>query len=297
MAADSDAPKLAALRELLPATGAGIYLDTATLGPLPAESAAAMREADDWELRVGRVWAGRGEDVAQRAEEARAVVAALLGADPGQILLTHGRGDAVSLARQLTADRGGRVVDVTHLAGAQPVAVTTLAADAVALAADRWLLGPEGTGAVWLAEPPAADTVRRELPRTALIGLARSLGWLEMYVGLDWIYTRTAQLAARLHEALAGVPGLELLTPRPELVATLAFRLREWPAQAAADELAHRVQALVRPLDDGQTVQASVAWFNTEAELDRFAGAAGELAAHTPATLPRRPSLIVLNDE
>ena len=41
---------------------------------------------------------------------------------------------------------------------------------------------------------------------------------------------------------------------------------------------------------------ASVAWFNTEDELDRFASGVAELAAHTPETLPRRPSLVMLGD-
>ena len=82
--------KVARLRELLPATSAGIYLDTAYRGPLPAETAAAMREADDWELRVGRATEGRDEDLAQRVEEARAVLAALLVADPSEIVLTAG---------------------------------------------------------------------------------------------------------------------------------------------------------------------------------------------------------------
>ncbi len=79
---EPDDEKVARLRELLPATSAGIYLDTATFGPLPAETAAAMREADDWELKVGRATVGRDEDMEQRVEEARAVLAALLGRRP-----------------------------------------------------------------------------------------------------------------------------------------------------------------------------------------------------------------------
>src|SRR6185437_11097151 len=74
MSTDDDA-KLARLRDLLPATSAGIYLDTATFGPLPSETAAAMREADEWELKVGRPTVGRDEDMEQRVEEARAVLA------------------------------------------------------------------------------------------------------------------------------------------------------------------------------------------------------------------------------
>ena len=197
---DGDRRKVIQLRELLPATSAGIYLDTATRGPLPAETAAAMREADDWDLAVGRVWAGRAEDVAQRADEARAVVAALIGADPAAITLTNGADDARRLAEQALGARA-QVVDITHSAGAMQVNVAELGADAVVLSADRWLLGPEASGALWLASPAAA-TGTPTLARTTLIGLARSVGWLEMYVGLEWAFERTARLAQVLRTAL-----------------------------------------------------------------------------------------------
>lgn len=290
----TDDAKVATLREQLPATGAGIYLDTATRGPLPAEVAAAMREADDWELRVGRVWEGRDEDVAQRTEEARAVIAALIGADPANVVLTHGLTDALELAQQRLRGKG-RIADISNRAGATPIDVGELHAEAVVLAADRWLLGPEATGALWLAVS-GATAASRTLPRTALVGLARSVGWLEMYVGLEWIHARTAMLAARLYDALATETGVEVLTPREELVAIVSFRLANWPAAEATEELSRRVQAIVRPLTDLNAIRASVGWFNTETELDRFAEAVAELASYTPDTLPRRPSLIVLAD-
>jgi selenocysteine lyase/cysteine desulfurase len=289
-----EAGKLRELRELLPATGAGIYLDTATRGPLPAETAAAMREAEDWELRVGRVWDGRADDVAQRSEEARAVIAALIGADPAEVSLAHGREDALLLARP-TMERGGLVIDATDLAGVGAVDVRSMAADAIYFGADRWLLGPEATGALWQAESRAADTART-LPRTALIGLARSVGWLEMYVGLEWIYARTAALAKRLFDGLAATAGVTVLTPADVLSAIVSFRIANWNSAEAVTELSRRVQALVGQSPDLDAIVASVGWFNTEDELDQFAAAVAELAAHTPATLPRRPTLIVLGE-
>lgn len=295
-AQDPDRDRLAQLRELLPATGAGIYLDTGTRGPLPAETAAAMREADDWELAVGRVWEGRDDDVIQRHEEARAVLAALLGADPAAIVLTHGRTDALALAMRCVAGPGRVVIDATSFVGAKAVSVDELGADAVALACDRWLLGPEATGALWLANP-ALCPGQAELSRTSLIGLARSVGWLEMYVGLEWTFERTARLANWLYDALAAVAGIELVTPRDALVATISFRVANWTAMEAAEELSRRVKALVRPMVDLNAVVASVAWFNTEDELDRFVVGVAELAQYTPATLPRRPNLFVLTDQ
>jgi selenocysteine lyase/cysteine desulfurase len=318
---ERDAERLRALRDLLPATGAGIYLDTATFGPLPAEAAEAMRQADEWELRVGRITEGRESDVAQRSEEARAVIAALLGGQPSQVVLARGVDEAVDLARRsldapielvphasaidgaLTpldglrdqAVAGGTrvVLDATLTAGAIPLNVEDLNVDAVVLAADRWLLGPEGTAALWLRERAAALVHVPALPRTTLVGLARSVGWLEMYVGLDWVYERTARLAARLRARLAAIEQLDVPTPSPPPSAIVSFRFAGWPAQAAAEELGRRVFALLRPLPEQELLRASVGWFNTEEELDRLADAVLLLAGHTPDTLPRRPPLVV----
>lgn len=313
----NDDRRLAGLRELLPATGAGIYLDTATRGPASSEVAAAMREADDWELTVGRVWEGRDDDVTQRHDEARAVLGALVGADPAAITLTPGLESAATLARSVLGDdveltrlvhphtgelswpaRAGRpvVVDLSMAAGAIPIRVDELDADGFILACDRWLLGPESTAALWLADPDRAAP-GMAMARTAVLGVARSVGWLEMYVGLEWIYERTADLAQRLLHALQEAEGVEVLTQADSLAAIVTFRLSGWPADQAAEELSRRVHSLVRVLPELDAIRASVGWFNTEAELDRFVVAVAELARHTPETLPRRPNLIVIPPE
>jgi cysteine desulfurase/selenocysteine lyase len=379
-----DAEKVAALRELLPAAGAGIYLDTATQGPLPAETAAAMREADEWELRVGRATAGREDDVAQRAEEARAVLAALLTAAPTDVSLSHGLGEALAgaiwaidwrpgdrilaaslgvpatatalgiverrlgvahdvvdvgvgddeervvdrlraamtrrtkaiVAPYVAARTGARlplqsvaelarrhgaslIVDGTHAAGAVRFEAAELGADFIVFATDAWALGPEGTGALWAAGRGAAHAGAvfagpDGLPRTTLLGLARSVGWLEMFVGLDWALDRSARLAAWLHRALRRLDGVEVLTPAERMATIVTFRLTAWGAEEAADELGRRVFAILRPFPALGALRASVAWFNTEQELERFVEAVAELGRHTPATLPRRPSLTVI---
>jgi hypothetical protein len=87
-----------------------------------------------------------------------------------------------------------------------------------------------------------------------------------------------------------------VLTPRDALAAIISFRITNWTADQAVEELSRRVHALVRPMNDLNAVMASVGWFNTEDELGRFAEGVAELARYTPATLPRRPNLIVLGD-
>ncbi len=324
-----DAEKLAAVREMLPATGAGFYLDAATAGPFPAETAQALQESDDWESRVGRVGPDREADVAQREEEARAVIAALLAADPAEIVLTHGVADALArlqaasdpthpirrrwhvdgatgafdaaVARPDPAHDEILVLDASHSAGVLPIDPDALAVDAVVLPGHRWLLGPEGTGALWLGsrarvavDPQSLRTASDPVPRRSVLGLARSVVWLEMYVGLDWAYERTRRLAELLADALIATDGVDVLTPRDRMAAIVSFRVVGWAPDEAADELSRRVFAIVGQVPGLDALRASVGFWNTDEELQGFVEAVRELARHTPETLPRRPSLVVL---
>lgn len=379
----TDADRIAALRALLPATGAGIWLDAATASPGLAETARALEEADAHELRVGRGGPDHEADAAFRREEAAGVVAAVIGGFPDAVVtgsgvrgllaaivpvlgacgapvlavpgldpgladvvaalggeplppsgdaggpsgdaggrtgagagtaaipegaivvapaVRHDTGERLDLAAMAAAVRaasGRLVLDATLLAGALPFDAGTPGADAVLLAGDRWLLGPAGTAAAWLAPSVGRAATARirsavdPLPRRAALGLGRSTGWLLMYAGLPWVHGRTAAAAARLHGALAAIDGVSLLVPVDRLATLIPFRIAGWPADEAADELGARVFAITgRDLEAG-TVRASVGAWTTDAEIDRFAGAVALLAGHTPATLPRRPALVV----
>jgi selenocysteine lyase/cysteine desulfurase len=293
MSTDDDDSKLARLRELLPATSAGIYLDTAEFGPLPAETAAATREADDWELKVGRATVGRDEDMEQRVEEARAVIAALLVADPSEIVLAPGIDAALGLVGRLSNSRDTSVLDASLMVGVVPVEAAALGPEFIAFACDKWLLGPEQTAALWISPRAGSSALgvsgSSGLSRTAVLGLARSVGWLEMYVGLDFIYRRTAALATLLRESLQEVPGVHITNPAP---AVMTFVVDNWTVEDTIDELRRRVFAIVGLTPDGQSIRASVGWFNTESEIDTFVGAVREIAASTPDSIPRRLPLL-----
>lgn len=93
-----DDEKLAAVREALPATAAGIYLNAGSVGPMPAETHRAMAEQADRELRVGRASWDDYLELLERMHEARGVVAAVARADPASIALTHSTTEAMNVA-------------------------------------------------------------------------------------------------------------------------------------------------------------------------------------------------------
>jgi L-cysteine/cystine lyase len=404
-----DADRLAAVRAALPALEAGIYLNTGSVGPLPAETAAAMGQLSAYELTTGRAHPDYFLETLQRMAEARAAVAAVLVADPADIALTHsttdgmnigtwaldwkagdravttslehpggigalvnlrdrlgveldfvdvgtaGDSDAVIAAFDAAIDERTRLVAISHVlwasgavmpisgiaeiahargaivvvdgaqsAGAIPVELAATGADVYAISAQKWLLGPEGMGAVAVAPgvrdrlapafgghfsfetvdqggvarpwPDARRFESSNFHRPSVVGMARSIGWLSMFVGLDWIYERgtaTARLAA---DRLAAIEGVELLTPRERMATLVTFRIAGWSAQAALDELGARVFAIARTVPLVDAVRISVGFFNSEAELDRLVGAVALLAAHTPETLPPRRRLSILGE-
>ena len=405
-----DDEKVAAIRQSLPATAAGIYLNAGTCGPIPAETQRAMDEQAGSELSVGRAKVDQYLAFAERALEVRATVAAALVADPGDIALTHSTTDGInhvlsSLAwrsgdRVVTTnhehpgvlgplqaardrygvdvevvdvgeggddeltlagfrqalDRPARAVVVSHVlwttgavlpvgaigsiaseagavsvvdgaqsAGAIPVSLVDLDVDAYAVPGQKWLLGPEGMGALWVrrsfadAIVPAwsgygvyatfdrtrggvlRDGARRfeatGFHRPSVIGLGRSVGWLSMYVGLPWAHDRARRLAATARTRLAAIEGVTLVTPPDHGGTLVTFRIAGWTAAGAAAELSARVFAILRDVPPVEAIRISVGFWNTEAELERLAMAVELLAGHTPATIPTRPALTILGSD
>jgi L-cysteine/cystine lyase len=404
-----ESAKVAAVREALPATGAGIYLNAGTSGPLPAEVQRAMDEQAAQDLAVGRAHPAQWPETLQRMAEARAAVAAVLVADPDDIALTHSTTDGINIAvaalpwtagdRVLTTthehpggigplialrDRLGvelelvdvgdggdenavveafrvalrrpaRAIMVSHVlwttgavlpvarlaalaresgtvviidgaqaAGAIPVQVEALGVDAYALPAHKWLLGPEGMGALWVQRgfadsviPAAAGGLSFErfdaanptlhpgarrfeatgFHRPSLIGFARSCGWLSMYVGLPWAQDRAARLARDAAQRLAEIDGVRVVTPLGSMATLVAFRIDGWPAADALDELGARTFSILRDLPPMDALRASIGWWLTEDEIERFASGVALLAGHSPDSLPPRRTLTVLGSE
>ncbi len=397
-----DETRIKALREALPATLAGIYLNTGSTGPLPAETALAMAQLEDLELRIGRADRAYWHDSTERMAEARASVAAVLSTEPRRIALTHATTDGMNVApwaidwqagdRAVTTslehpgalgplwalrerrgvelvvaeigngggpervlgvlDRaivpGTRLVALSHVAwatgavlpvrqvvelahsrgalvaidgaqsvGAIPTPAEEIGADFYSVPGQKWLLGPEGTGGLYVS-PEMLDRVRLTFAgffsfesmslsaqgkpwpdarrfeiggfnQPSVLGLARSTAWLTVYVGWPWIHERIRRLAARAVEQLAAVPGVEVITPAENMAGLITFRIPGWHSGAALDELAARTHCIARTIPPLDAIRISVGFFNTEPELDTFRDGVALLARHSPESLPAQP--------
>ena len=239
------------------------------------------------------------------------------------VLWTTGTVMPVAAIAALAHERGALViVDGAQAAGAIPFRFDDLGVDLYAIPAQKWLLGPEGMGALAVA-PAAMDRLTPALGgygsfeqidsnglaawkvdarkfessffhRPSVIGMARSLGWLSMYVGLDYIHRTGTTKALAMANRLTAIDGVNVLTPTHRMGTLVTFRIAGWSAQAALDELGARVFAIARIIASLDALRISVGFFNSDDELERFAGVVELLAAHTPETVPPRRGLTIL---
>lgn len=223
------------------------------------------------------------------------------------------------IVRQAHARGAAVLLDGAQAGGAIPLHVDDLGAEFYAVSGQKWLLGPQGTGALVVRRDVAAaslpavrgpfsvarpDRVDREdlwpdarrfevsgFHAPSVVGLARSAGWLAMQVGLPWAHERAARLARDAALRLGATPGVTLVTPLDRMATLVTFRIPGWPAERVAEELARRVFAMVRVISGLDAVRLSVGFFTSVAELRRVLDAITELALHTPESLPPRPAI------
>ena len=106
-----EAGKVAELRAAIPATTAGIYLNAGSVGPLPREVDAAIRQVQEQELATGRASEHLMDDVEVRVDELRGVFASVLATDLELVAVAHSTTEAVMRALIATElKQGDRVV-------------------------------------------------------------------------------------------------------------------------------------------------------------------------------------------
>ena len=171
------------------------------------------------------------------------------------------------------------------------------------------MCGPTGTGALWarrehlLAMPPFIGggemirevsfegTVFNDPPHkfeagtpniAGFIGLGAAVDYLES-VGMEHIATREAELLAHATEALKTIPGLRIFGTAPHKAAVISFLVEGAHAHDMATLLdlegvavrsgQHCAHPLLQYFGVAATLRASLAFYNTHDEIERFAAA------------------------
>ena len=118
--------------------------------------------------------------------------------------------------------------------------------------------------------------------------MARSIGWLTMFVGLDWVYAAGRAMASLAADRLARSTASRSSRRGPHGDARHRSGSRAG-RRSRADELGARVFAVARTVPLIDALRISVGFFTTEDELGPVRRGVELLAAHTPETIPPRP--------
>lgn len=204
------------------------------------------------------------------------------------VLWTTGR--KLDLARLRLPDGPPLLADGAQSAGA--IALDLAGADFYTVSAQKWLCGPEPSGALFVRDPerlrvalpssfspqshdePDGSFVPRDGARRfdsgwiggpALAGLEAALG-----VHPNWRYERAAEMAARCRELLA--PLVDVVTPAGHST-LVSFRPAGDPTELV-QALAER-EVIVREIPATNVVRVSCGWWTNEDDLRRLAAGLG----------------------
>jgi L-cysteine/cystine lyase len=252
-----------------------------------------------------------GEDLEER-------VAAAVGARTRLVALSHvawttgARMDVEGASRAARRVGAFVLVDGAQGVGALVTDPRELGADAYAFPAQKWLLGPEGLGALWVAREALPridltfggmgsgtehgadgslrlhpDARRLEwglLSETLVPGWSESLRWLSALkdpndprgaTGIDLVAAETARRIERAR-GLLDAAGARVITPRSRTAGLLAFTLDGVDVERAAASL-ERSGIVLRWVPQPRALRASVGFFTDETDLSRLGAGLDDL--------------------
>ncbi len=200
------------------------------------------------------------------------------------------------------------IVDGAQSVGQIPIDVEKTLADVYTLSGQKWLMGPQGTGAVFvrrglrkkIRESGAGyrSSAKRSLPALTYtphsnatrfeVGTISPPLFSGLRVAVDTcrkagpaaIERRIRRLANGLLDILRGCPGVEVLSPPgPAQSGLVSFRIKGMDAGRAAERLLKKYKVVLREVASTPPgIRASVHYLNTEAEMERIGKGAVALA-------------------
>lgn len=207
------------------------------------------------------------------------------------------------------------LLDASQTAGAVPMDLMEIGADFVAFTGHKGLMGPTGTGGLYIKDgcvldtfkeggtgsmsvspyPPEDPPDRYEAGTVNIIGLAGLYAAVKYIseVGVDEICKHEQRLIQRLMVSLQDIEGITLYGPglEKERLGLLSLNIKGMTPYDAAKILDQKYGMMARAglhcspqahqaigtIQTG-TLRISTGWFNTEMEIDKLAQALAEIA-------------------
>jgi L-cysteine/cystine lyase len=189
------------------------------------------------------------------------------------------------------------LIDGAQSAGAIPIDVKALGVDFYAIPMQKWLCGPDGTGALYVNKnmlrhvsptyvgywsTKHEEGVDWELLESAqrfevggrqtaaIAGQAAVLKWLEDTVGHHWMFEHIAELSAYASKALKEVPTITMRTPRQGESGLVSFKLGDQDDTEVVTYLREKHNMYIRNIPTPKSLRISTGFYNTEEEIDQL---------------------------
>lgn len=207
------------------------------------------------------------------------------------------------------------MVDAAQTAGCVPIDVQEMQIDLLAFTGHKGLLGPQGTGGLYIkpgldiqpfreggtGSQSSSDRQPVKMPdrfeggtynTPGLAGLCAALHFV-LETGIEAIHAHEQALVERLFDGLASIPGMTIYGPPPgaRRVAVVSFTLAQWPPLNLAHLLASGFDIATRnglhcaPLihqylgtSETGTMRASIGYPNTLEDIDALCTALRQIA-------------------
>ncbi len=206
--------------------------------------------------------------------------------------------------RSLTKNKGVlMLLDGAQAAGQVPLDMADMDCDFYALPGQKWLLGPEGVGALYIrrdlipqVEPTfvseravisdvdprnfelnqgSIDKLLLSSTNAALeAGMLRSIRFVRE-IGVAEIAARNVALAGALKQELSEIEGVRVLTPMEDEGSSglVSFAIEKVSPEAAVSRLWEEHRIVARHVSSPLCLRVSLHFFNTEEEVEKVAEA------------------------
>lgn len=194
-------------------------------------------------------------------------------------------------------------VDAAQSYGALDLDVHDLGVDFFACPGQKWMCGPDGTGALYVKASrmgelrqnhggmiewggidyygntfsPAKDASRFDTGgwNTGLLkGQLAATNWIKDELGMSWVTDRIHALSQHTYAALEETDGVQVVTPREAVAGLIAFTVDGFEPPDLAERLAEEhnvtIRYVTKYINNPDAARVSVGFYNNEDDIERL---------------------------